>query len=45
MEVMREDYGGYAGKLQRLCEEKVPGIGWYPMGPTNIDRVDIGSCV
>ena len=38
-EVMQEDYGGYAGR------RKKPGIGRYPMGPTNIDRVDIGSCV
>ena len=36
---MQEDYGGYAGR------RKKPGIGRYPMGPTNIDRVDIGSCV
>ena len=38
-EVMQEDYGGYAGR------RKKPGIGRYPMGPTNIDRVDIGSCL
>ena len=25
--------------------KKKPGKGRYPMGPTNIDRVDIGSCV
>ena len=36
---MREDYGGYARR------RKKPGIGRYPMGPTNIDTVDIGSCV
>ena len=36
---MQEDYGGYARR------RKKPGKGRYPMGPTNIDRVDIGSCV
>ena len=36
---MQEDYGGYARR------RKKPGIGRYPMGPTNIDRVDIGSCL
>ena len=55
-----EDYGGYAGRLRRLCRKitevmqedyggygrrKKPGIGRYPMGPTNIDSVDIGSCL
>ena len=34
---MQEDYGGYGRR-------KKPGIGRYPMGPTNIDMVDIGSC-
>ena len=38
MEVMQEDYGGYGRR-------KKPGIGRYPMGPTNIDSVDIGSCL
>ena len=33
---MREDYGGYAGRLRRLCGKKKPWIGRYPMGPTNI---------
>ena len=37
------NYGGYAGRLRRLCAKK-PGMGRYPMGPTNIDIVDIGSC-
>ena len=36
---MQGDYGGYARR------RKKPGKGRYPMGPTNIDRVDIGSCV
>ena len=35
---MQEDYGGYGRR-------KKPGIGRYPMGPTNIDSVDIGSCL
>ena len=29
MEVMQEDYGGYGRR-------KKPGIGRYPMGPTNM---------
>ena len=36
MEVMQEDYGGYGRR-------KKPGIGRYPMGPTNIDVDNIGS--
>ena len=28
------NYGGYAGRLRRLCRKKKPGIGRYPMGPT-----------
>ena len=32
-------------RRRRRRRRKIPGIGRYPMGPTNIDRVDIGSCV
>ena len=44
----KENYffcGGYMRRLRRLYEEKEkkPGIGRYPMGPTNIDVVNIGS--
>ena len=41
----RRNYGGYMRRLRRLYEkkEKKPGIGRYPMGPTNIDVVNIGS--
>ena len=41
----RRNYGGYMRRLRRLYEkkEKIPGIGRYPMGPTNIDVVNIGS--
>ena len=37
------NYGGYMRRLRRLYEkkEKIPGIGRYPMGPTNIDVVNI----
>ena len=43
----RRNYGGYMRRriLRRLYEEKEkkPGIGRYPMGPTNIDVVNIDS--
>ena len=41
----RRNYGGYTRRLRRLYALKKAGIGRYPMGPTNIDRVDIGSCL
>ena len=38
----RRNYGGYMRRLRRLYEKKKkPGIGRYPMGPTNIDVVNI----
>merc|ERR1711873_124199 len=37
------DYGGYARDYGGYARKK-PYIGRYPMGPTNIDIVDIGSC-
>ena len=40
----RRNYGGYTRRLRRLYALKKAGIGRYPMGPTNIDIVDIGSC-
>ena len=41
----RRNYGGYTRRLRRLYALKKAGIGRYPMGPTNIDIVDIGSCL